>query len=146
MPIFPVIETVTEETIIKPEERETLEPLFDFKNKRLVMKDGKIIYCTELEKIKQWVELLLRTELDKYKVYVYSDFGMETIYKYRGYQVGTSNFAKSEIKRELKSKIERHKGIERVKNLKVDSNFNTVNIELTLVLKNKKEVKQEVSL
>lgn len=50
--------------------------LFDFAEQRLVLKDGKPVEATYEQAIKQWVSMLLITEMDKYAVYDGTGFGI----------------------------------------------------------------------
>ncbi|KOR88783.1 DUF2634 domain-containing protein [Paenibacillus solani] len=43
--------------------------LFDFKEQKYVLKDGKPVEASYEEAIKQWVSMVLITETDKYPVY-----------------------------------------------------------------------------
>lgn len=64
---------------------------FDYDKKEFVILDGKPIEPSKIDSIKQWVELYIRTEINKYAVYTDS-FGVDTrgLLGYRlprGYQV-----------------------------------------------------------
>jgi len=123
--------------------KDTKEPLFDFKKKQIVIMDGKIIYCTYRQKIEQWVELIIQTTVNKYKVYKDTGFGFSKLYEYRGHQIFASNFGISELKREMKEKLEGHKEIILAKNIKISQDFNVLRIELTLEL-TEEELEKEV--
>lgn len=49
---------------------------FDYKTDRFVLVDGKNKIPTKIESIKQWIELYLRTAVNKYLIYS-SDFGVD---------------------------------------------------------------------
>lgn len=64
---------------------------FDYDKKEFVILDGKPIELSKIDSIKQWIELYIRTEINKYAVYTDS-FGVDTrgLLGYRlprGYQV-----------------------------------------------------------
>lgn len=64
---------------------------FDYDKKEFVILDGKPIEPSKIDSIKQWIELYIRTEINKYAVYTDS-FGVDTrgLLGYRlprGYQV-----------------------------------------------------------
>lgn len=64
---------------------------FDYEKKEFVIQDGKNVEPSKIDAIKQWIELFIRTEVDKYKVYT-SSFGVDLrdLVGYRlprGYQV-----------------------------------------------------------
>lgn len=107
------------------------EPLFDFQNKRIVLKDGKVVYCTAKQAIKQWVILLINTEIYKYNVYKNTNFGLTDLYNLIGHEF--QNFLISELKRELKEKIKEKQGVKDVININVSNEFNSLKIELTIL-------------
>lgn len=108
---------------------------FDFKSKRVVIKDGKVAFLDEVHRVKQWVELLLRTELGKYRVYDDTEFGILSLYKLRGNSFFNTPFGVSELERELKEKIENKKEVKEVVNFSVNIDFNTLKISFTIKLK-----------
>lgn len=64
---------------------------FDYDKKEFIILDGKPIEPSKIDSIKQWIELYIRTEINKYAVYTDS-FGVDTrgLLGYRlprGYQV-----------------------------------------------------------
>ena len=71
---------------------------FDYKTHRFVFKDGKNVEDTQIEAIKQWVELFIRTEMKKYKIYADS-FGLD-LTKLLGYRLPRA-YIVSEIKRRI---------------------------------------------
>lgn len=141
-PDYEIVEISTEGKTVEFKDKK--EPLYDFILKKIVLRDGRVVYSTYAEKIKQWVELILRTELDKFQVYKGTNFGFSRLYEYRGHNLFTSTFGVSELKREIKEKIEIHSEISLVKDIKIDENFNTVRIEMTLVLISGEVLAQEV--
>lgn len=74
--------------------------LFDFATGRHVVIDGKLQETTQLQAVKQWLELLLITTVDKYRVYQDTGFGTtwERHISYRNIPLG---FITSEIEREI---------------------------------------------
>lgn len=71
---------------------------FDFKLKRFVIEDGVNVETNQVDAIKQWIELFIRTELNKFRIY--SDtFGLN-LDKLVGYRLPRS-FIVSEIKRRI---------------------------------------------
>lgn len=143
MGIFPNTILEIEEELQVIDSKSSKEPLFDFKKKQIVIMDGKIIYCTYKQKIEQWIELIIRTTVNKYKVYKDTGFGFSKLYEYKGHQIFASNFGISELKREMKEKLEGHKEIILAKNIKISQNFNVLKVELTLELV-KEELEKEV--
>lgn len=64
---------------------------FDYDKKEFIVNEGKLVEPSKIDSIKQWIELYIRTEINKYAVYTDS-FGIDTrgLLGYRlprGYQV-----------------------------------------------------------
>lgn len=64
---------------------------FDFAEGKFIFADGKVVETNKLQAIKNWIELYIRTDVLKYKVYD-ADFGVDLkdLISYRlprGYQV-----------------------------------------------------------
>lgn len=134
MSIFPVFNNkATEKT--KTEISGSKEPLFDFKKKKIVIKDGKVVMATKIEQVMQWIELLIRTEIDKYAVYKDTDFGMTNLYALRGHSLFETPFFLMELERELKEKIEKKDEISAVTNITTDYGFNNLIVSITAILK-----------
>lgn len=110
--------------------------VFDFKSKRFNVVAGKVKETTEEEAIRQWIELLLRTAIDKYKVYEGTGFGTN-IDKLVGYK-SMRGFVESEMKREISEKIIMNRAIERIENFKTDFEGSMIEVSFTAILKNKK--------
>lgn len=73
-------------------------PHFNYKTKRFEFVDGKNIENTQILAIEQWIELFIRTEVDKFAIYS-SEFGVN-LNKLIGYRLPRS-FVVSEIKRRI---------------------------------------------
>lgn len=108
---------------------------FDFKSNRVVIKNGKVTFLDEVYRVKQWVEILLRTELGKYRVYDDTEFGILSLYKLRGNSFFNTPFGVSELERELKEKIKNKKEVKEVVNFSMNIDFNTLKISFTIKLK-----------
>lgn len=64
---------------------------FDYEKNEFVIEDGKNVEPSKIDAIKQWIELFIRTEVEKYKIYTPA-FGVDLrdLIGYRlprGYQV-----------------------------------------------------------
>lgn len=64
---------------------------FNFQTGKFIFSDGKVIEASKLKAIENWIELYIRTDILKYKIYD-EDFGVDTsgLVSYRlprGYQV-----------------------------------------------------------
>ena len=133
-PIFNDINVIEENTSLSTKYK---EPLFDYKSGKTVIKDGKTIMTTKEQHIQQYITLLIRTAVDKFKVYQNTDFGLTDLYEQQGHQILTTPFAIEEIKRELEEKCLKNKNIELVTNIDITVDFNTVNIEMTVQVEGK---------
>lgn len=75
---------------------------FDYETERFVLVDGKNVEPSKIEAIKQWIELYIRTEVEKYKIYT-SDFGVN-LKDLVGYRL-PRGFQVSEIMRRINEGI-----------------------------------------
>lgn len=117
--------------------------LFDVEKKEIVVKDGNVIIADKKEQIKQWIFLLINTEIDKYKVYKDTDFGIVFLYEMRGYDFYSSGFTIAQIKDELTEKIEAHQWVEKVEDIEVEKGFNNLIITITVIVEGE-EVESKV--
>ena len=145
MSIFPVFdESIDVKETIKTKGKK--EILFDFKAKKVVIVDGKTKEASEVEQVKQWIQLLLLTETNKYRVYDNTDFGMTDLYNLRGHSIFNTPFGVMELEREIKEKIQKKDEVKEVKNIKSSTGFNSLNIEVTVVLKSGETLTSEVNI
>ena len=145
MSILPFIEIdINQENEEKKDEStEFREPLFDFVAKKVIIKDGKVIMTDKKQHIQQWITLLIHTEVEKFRVYQSTEFGLTNLYSLQGQQILTTPFGIAEIKRELKEKVEKNKNIESVKSITVTVDFNKVIIDMIVEVKGE-EIKSGV--
>ncbi|MGL5209436.1 DUF2634 domain-containing protein [Cetobacterium sp.] len=145
MSIFPVFdESIDVKETIKTKGKK--EILFDFKAKKVVIVDGKTKEASEVEQVKQWIQLLLLTETNKYRVYDNTGFGMTDLYNLRGHSIFNTPFGVMELEREIKEKIQKKDEVKEVKNIKSSTGFNSLNIEVTVVLKSGETLTSEVNI
>lgn len=138
MNIFPKFDNIdVTENIEVSENIKFKEPLFDFESGKTVIKDGNTVMTNKEQHIQQYITLLIRTEVDKFKVYRGTEFGLTDLYEQQGKQIFTTPFAIEEIKRELREKCILNPNIEFVTNIEVSINFNTVKIEMTVQVEGK---------
>lgn len=124
----------------------TKEIIFDFETKRVVILDGKVKIGSEVEQVKQWIELLILTQVDKFKVYKETPFGMTDLYGLIGHAYANTPFGISELTREIKEKIQMKKEVKEVINIKTESGFNLLTIQVTVLLKSGKTLESEVNI
>lgn len=109
----------------------------DFKNGRLstVIENGRPKECTSLqEKVRSFINVMLRTEVDKYKVYEGSGFGLY-YKKYLGNRSAHLGFIRSEMRREIEEQLSRLKVFESLENFSLEKNGSQLFIEFEVVLK-----------
>lgn len=146
MNIFPEIDENDELNLEEKEPKGTKEILFNFDKKRVKITDGKVVLGTEVEQVQQWIELLLLTEGEKFKVYKNTQFGMTDLYSLIGHNYLNNPYGISELTRELKEKIEVKKEVKEVINISTESDFNALKIKITVLLKSGKTLEKEVSI
>lgn len=91
---FNSVEVLTIDTTIDNSSTDTLGKSlkFDYETESFIFVDGSNVIPTKIEAIKQWIELFIRTELEKYEIYKGYEFGVDLsdLVGYRlprGYQV-----------------------------------------------------------
>lgn len=118
-------------------------PLFDFEKGQYVLKDGKIVECTQEEAVRQWVGFLIKTAAEKFAVYESTGFGTY-IENYIGYKdVG---FVASEIKREVEEKAVLNRAIKEIDNFEATKDGSRLHVALTVVMQTGKEVEVETDV
>jgi hypothetical protein len=149
MSIFPEldIEIDLTDTIVTTD---TLPPLgkvflFNFDTNQYVLKDGKLVECTEIQAIMQWASLCVRTYIDKYKVYIGTGFGInaEDII---GHKTNLDDFYTIELEREIKEGLTKNPRIIDVINVVFTQENNKLNTAFTMELYNNELVPQEVTI
>lgn len=130
------IQTITEES--NQSDSITLGRVFkiDFEGNKatVVMENGKPVEATTIqEKVQRYVQLLLRTELEKFNVYKDTEFGM-TYFKYRGNRLLPKGFINSELKREIEEKITQLSVVDSISNFNAKMNDSTLEIDFTINL------------
>lgn len=111
--------------------------LFDFKTGQHIVIDGKLVECTELQAIEQWLELLVRTTLDKYKVYQGTAFGT-TWENYIGYRSLPAGFIESEMEREItEAAIKLNPAIIKISHFSTTRKTRGLTVTFTAELRNK---------
>lgn len=144
--IFPTVPSINNSTAVDSTVILGKAFLCDYETGQLVIKDGKPVRATYTEAIKQWVELFLRTQLNKYKVYQDTGFGMLDLYNLRGHKVVNNAYLQAEIKRELKENLEKSKFIKKVDNVTFEFVGQRMIIKLTTFLEGGEVVENEVTL
>ena len=81
--------------------------LFDFNIGDFALRDGKLIECDGIDAIKVWIEKILRTEKDRYKIYDNTEYGchLEDLIIGNSY---TAEFIEAELKREIEDALKQN--------------------------------------
>jgi len=108
--------------------------LFDFHERKHVMRDGKPVEATYEEAIKQWVSTLLITESQKYKVYRGTDFGM-ALNQFVGRRDIPIGVIASEAKRQLEEVLILHPEITGLDDFKIERADNKAEMSFVVITK-----------
>ncbi|MTI65172.1 MAG: DUF2634 domain-containing protein [Firmicutes bacterium] len=101
----------------------------------VIMENGKPKEATTKEKVQMYTQMLLRTKLDKYKVYKNEDFGM-TYFNYMGMRNLPQNFINIEFKRELEEKLKQLNIVDSITNFSANKQGSVLYVEFTINLIN----------
>lgn len=121
---------------------------FDYKSGQHVLVDGKMIECSFDEAIAQWIEKVLRTELDKYGIYTEDEskeFGI-SIYRYIGTKSLHMGYIASELKREIIEQLLEHRYIKSIEEYRVERQKRNLNIYFTAVLEDGTHLEKVVKI
>ena len=130
--LFPMSDEDEDEEIIEEIQSnigDTLE--FDFKSGDFRLSDGAIKTARDIEALKQWIEQLSRTELDKYEIYKETGFGIDS--KEMLLSGLPYDFVTSEIERELTEKIEQREDVESVDEFEFEREKRGLRVKLTVI-------------
>lgn len=111
--------------------------VFDYVTGQHLIVDGKPKETTELEAIRQWLELLVRTKLGKYKVYEDTEFGT-TWENYIGFRQLPRGYIESELEREIQESCDKYcPAIESVRDFEAERITDGLIVTFTAELTNK---------
>lgn len=108
--------------------------LFDFRNNNFVIKDGKPVKAEGIAAIKIFIEKLLKTPINRFKIYENTEYGTGIEDSLLGYAYN-QKFVESEIQREIIENIETNKYIERVENLITKQEDDILKVSFDIILK-----------
>lgn len=129
----------TEPALVAEEETEEdkgLDFLFDYETGQHIMKGSVLVNCEDLQKVRQYIENILRTPANLYKDYIKGEtesFGL-SIYNYIGQRTLPMGYINSELKREVTEHLLKHPLISEVKNWKGVRERRGLNVTFTAVL------------
>lgn len=145
MSIFPNNMNIETHLDTKKSSKGYKDIMYDIEKKKIVVKDGDVVIADKKQLVKQWIYLLINTEVNKYKIYQDTDFGIVFLYQIKGKELYSSGFTIAQIKDELTEKIEKHDWIDRVENIEIEMKFTKLIIKITVILDNE-VVESEVIL
>ena len=111
---------------------------FDFEKGQHIIVDGKFIECDFKENIRHFIQVVLRTKINTFKVYTVDeneDFGL-SIYNHIGNKVYHKGFILSEAKREITEQLLNHPFIKYVDNFTFDFENTLLTINFNCYLQN----------
>lgn len=128
-------ETTTEENVvISTELGRVFLMKFNGNKATIVLENGKPKEATtNKEKVEMYVQMLLRTEFEKYKVYKDTGFGM-TYFKYRGNKQLPIGFINSELKREIEEKVTALTVVDSISNFSAAIKGTVLQVDFTINL------------
>lgn len=93
--------------------------LFDFTAGDFVVRNGKLVECNGMEAIKVWIEKILRTEKERFKIYDDNDYGcrLEDLLIGSNYMAA---FIEAELKREIEDALLQNPNISAVANFSLE--------------------------
>lgn len=145
--IFPEYDYEMEEELVEVVEEQSTAigrtPLFDFETGKYVVKDGKVVECTQEEAIRQWVGFLIKTPADKFEVYKDTAFGTY-IHNLIGWK--DAGFVASEIKREISEKCPDNRAISKIEGFEFSKNGGVMHISFTVIKKDNEEVEVDIDV
>lgn len=103
--------------------------LFDFETGEFVIRDGKMVECDGVDAIKVWIEKIIRTEKNRYKIYTDTEYGchLEDLVIGNNY---TTEFIEAELKREIEDALMQHPMIQRISGFVIERNINAITVTL----------------
>lgn len=108
--------------------------LFDTISKKVLVRDGKTEFTDKKKQVQQWIFLLLHTEMEKYKVYQDTEFGIRFLYEMRGNEFYSSGFTIAQIKDELEEKLLLNNNIQRVESIEITKKFNSLEFDIVVIV------------
>lgn len=122
---------------------------FDFEKGQHILIDGKFVECDFKENIQQFIQTILRTKLNIFKVYTFEEeenFGL-SVYNYIGEKISHKAYILSETKREITEQLLNHDFIKEINNFNIDFENLTLKISFNCYLENNEilEIKEVIN-
>lgn len=122
----------------------TAEPFFDWKTGDFVIIGGRVKIATGKERVINWVQKVLRTQLNKYGIYVGADYGLD-----RKGIVGktfTTDYKRSELRRKITDALLKNKDILSIDDFRMEPNGKKLLISFKIVTEYGSDVIEEVAV
>lgn len=105
--------------------------LFDFKKCDFIMDGGNPVTVTGIYALKVWIDKILHTQLNRYKIYNGTSYGVniEDLVIGKGYG---SAFTESELKREIETALLQHDDIYSVSDFEIAKDGDTLNVSFKI--------------
>lgn len=121
----------------------TAEPLFDWEKGDFVIVNGSPRLAVGKERVKNYTQKVLRTQLDKYELYRGTGFGINTD-KIIGKSVA-QDYKQSEIRRNITEELLKDDSIIGIENFSIEQDGTHLNISFTLITEYGAEnIKEEI--
>ena len=108
---------------------------FDFSLGDFVIQDGGLAPCDGIDAIKVWIEKILRTEKDRFKMYKDTNYGCKLEDLIVGGNYPTS-FIESELKREIEDALLQNTQIKSISNFTITRNTSSITVGFTVQISN----------
>lgn len=118
--------------------------IFDYDTGQHIMKNAVLVECTAIQGVQQFIQNILRTKANSYKVYTEDEteaFGI-SIYDYLGQRTLPLGYLNSELKREVTEQLLKHPLIESVTDWKGTREKWGLHISFTVTLTDGTEIKE----
>lgn len=119
--------------------------LIDFKKGKMLKRDGKLIKTDDERSVRMWIEKVLLTEKNKWKIYENTDYGMEYKANIHANRFPTP-FLRAEFIRELDETMSKHPQILELRDLEIKMIRHTLHTKFKVILRNFKEFVWEADL
>lgn len=105
--------------------------LYDFKKGDFVMRDGNPVTVSGVDALKVWIDKILHTQLNRYKIYNGTSYGanIEDLFIGKGYGFA---FASSELKREIETALLQHDDIYSVSDFEIARDGDVLNVSFRI--------------
>lgn len=117
--------------------------LFDYNENKYILENGKLVECTVSEAINQWIKLILQSYKNEYKIYQDTDFFCN-IKDLIGQKPNA--FVISELKREIKEAILKHRYIDSLNSIDIQVTKNKLICKFNVTLVDTNNLQSEVSV